>query len=95
MKISVISPSYKLLLENSAEQNNTQFRKESKAQKFNFVVSFIKKKKSKSETSLKKYLQLCQNSHYSNLKSKTLSRKEQSRTIKPSALNSEPNIFTD
>lgn len=45
MKNSVISPSYKLLLENSAEENNTQFRKESKAQDFNFVVSFIKKKK--------------------------------------------------
>lgn len=45
MKNSVISPSYKLLLENSAEENNTQFGKESKAQDFNFVVSFIKKKK--------------------------------------------------
>lgn len=40
------SPSYKLLLENSAEENNTQFRKESKAQDFSVVVAFIKKKKS-------------------------------------------------
>lgn len=69
------SPSYKLLLENSAEENNTQFRKESKAQDFSVVVAFIKKKKS--ETSLEKYLQLCQNSHYNNLKSKTPSRREQ------------------
>lgn len=38
------SPSYKLLLENSAEENNTQFRKESKAQDFSVVVAFIKKK---------------------------------------------------
>lgn len=84
MKNSMLSPSYKLLLENSAEENNTKFRKESKAQDFNFVAAFIKKKKSKSETSLKKYLQLHQSSHSSNLKSKTLSGREQSRTIKPS-----------
>lgn len=45
MKNRAISPSYKLLLENSAEENNTQFRKESKAQDFSVVVAFIKKKK--------------------------------------------------
>lgn len=41
---TVIFPSYKFLLENSAEENNTQFRKESKAQDFSVVVAFIKKK---------------------------------------------------
>lgn len=42
---TVISPSYKLLVENSAEENNTIQEKKSKAQDFNVVVSFTKKEK--------------------------------------------------
>lgn len=92
---TVISPSYKLLVENSAEENNTIQEKKVKLKTSMLWFHLQKRKKPKSETSMRKYLQLCQNHHYHNLKSKILSRREQSRTIEPSGLNSEPNIFTD
>lgn len=76
------------------QKKTTQFRKERKAQDFDVVVAFIKKKKSKSKTSLEKYLQLRQQSGQQSEKQNTL-KEETSRTVKPSGLNSEPNVFTD
>lgn len=86
------SPSYKLLLENSAEENNTQFRKESKAQDFSVVVAFIKKKVWNEPGEI--FTIMPKQSLQQSEKQNTI-KEGTSRTIKPSGLNSEPNIFTD